>query len=102
MNLIKKLDKLIDSNVIKLPEDRCWYCNHPIFNVDSCFGKMGMCVNCYQAYELGRKSVLDKYPEQFQINCRKCGNILVARRITDIFETNKMALCCNNPDYTII
>ncbi len=100
MNPLKQIYKAIDSHIIKLPESKCWNCNDPIFNMDTRFGKMGLCVNCHTAYKMGRESITDKYPEQILIECQTCGNITTCRdRMTEIFEANRTALCCNKPDY---
>ncbi len=100
MNIIKKISKIIDSKIVKLPEAKCWNCNSLIFNMNSHFGKMGLCVNCYTAYKMGKESITNKYPEQVLIECQTCRNITTCRnRPTERFETNKTSLCCNNPDY---
>ncbi len=100
MNPLKQIYKLIDSHIIDLPKARCWNCNGLIFNMDSHFGKMGLCINCYSAYKMGRESITDKYPEQVLIECQTCKNITTMRyRTTELFEANKTALCCNKPEY---
>ncbi len=101
MNPLKQISKLIDSHIIKLPEAKCWNCNGLIFNMDSHFGKMGLCVNCYTAYKMGKESITIKYPEQILIECQTCKNITTCRNrpIEVVFESNKTALCCNKPDY---
>ena len=100
MNIIKELIEKIDSKIIKLPEAKCRNCCQYIFNTETRFGEIGLCVYCYGTYKEGRESILDKYPEQIQIECQNCKNIMTCRdRGIEIFNTNKIALCCDNPDY---
>lgn len=56
------LDKIINifSSENQKVKSYCKICNNPIFNLDSEFGKRGLCVNCNSAYNRGRMSCFNK------------------------------------------
>lgn len=61
---------------IKLPESNCWNCGRRIFQLNSHFGKLGLCVYCNNAREYGINSIKNKYNEQLILVCQKCGHKL--------------------------
>ena len=59
LNFIDRINNIFssESNKVKM---YCMWCNHPIFNMDSDFGRKGLCVNCNIAYNKGRNSCFSK------------------------------------------
>lgn len=101
MNLRKDISNFFDSVGVPIPRTKCWNCDRYIFNMDTEFGKMGLCVYCYTAYKEGIDSVKNKYPEQISVTCLNCGSTMTIRdRTENVYKSNKIALCCNKPDYT--
>jgi len=98
--ITKFIKSLVESTGFTLPKGKCWNCHDAIFNVDSHFGELGLCIGCYTAYRQGIDSIKNRFPEQIEIECQNCKNITIMRdRLINLHKANKTALCCNHPDY---
>jgi hypothetical protein len=80
MTKIKLADKIVGCLCFTKVRGYCILCGGRIFNINSRFGKKGMCVNCYIAYEQGRRDrlvqVLNPKDNQWSLIDRITANII--------------------------
>lgn len=80
MTKIKLADKITGYLCSAKVRGYCRICGGRIFNMNSRFGKKGMCVHCYNAYEQGKRArlvqVLNPKDNQWALIDRASGCII--------------------------